>query len=148
MTRSTASRSGFSIQEVSRRSGLSEPTLRYYEKIGLLGPVDRDESSGHRRYSTASVEIVETLACLRSAGMSVEDMRRYLQLRSLGLAAAGEQRELFAAQADRLSTEIGRLRLRLAYLQLKAELWDARERGDGPAESVAVGELLRVTAQF
>ena len=148
MTRSTASLSGFTIQEVSRRSGLSEPTLRYYEKIGLIGPVDRDESSGHRRYSPASVEIIETLACLRSAGMSVEDMRRYLELRSLGVAAAAEQRELFSTQADRLSAEIGRLRLRLAYLQLKAELWDARERGDDPAESAAVDELLRVTAQF
>ena len=30
------------IQEVSRRSGLSEPTLRYYEEVGLVGPVDRD----------------------------------------------------------------------------------------------------------
>ncbi len=33
------------IQEVSRRSGLSEPTLRYYEEVGLVGPVDRDTSS-------------------------------------------------------------------------------------------------------
>jgi hypothetical protein len=41
----------FTIQDVSRRSGLSEPTLRYYEEVGLIGPVDRDASSGHRRYS-------------------------------------------------------------------------------------------------
>jgi MerR family transcriptional regulator, copper efflux regulator len=31
----------FTIQEVSRRSGLSEPTLRYYEEAGLVGPIDR-----------------------------------------------------------------------------------------------------------
>ena len=30
------------IQEVSRRSGLSEPTLRYYEEVGLVGPIDPD----------------------------------------------------------------------------------------------------------
>jgi DNA-binding transcriptional MerR regulator len=36
------------IQDVSRRSGLSEPTLRYYEQVGLIGPVERDESSGYR----------------------------------------------------------------------------------------------------
>jgi len=40
------------IRDVSRRSGLSEPTLRYYEEIGLIGPIARDESSGHRRYRT------------------------------------------------------------------------------------------------
>jgi MerR family transcriptional regulator, copper efflux regulator len=39
----------FTIQDVSRRSGLSEPTLRYYEEVGLIGPIDRDASSGHRR---------------------------------------------------------------------------------------------------
>jgi hypothetical protein len=38
------------IQDVSRRSGLSEPTLRYYETVGLIGPIARDARSGHRRY--------------------------------------------------------------------------------------------------
>jgi MerR family transcriptional regulator, copper efflux regulator len=37
------------IQDVSRRSGLREPTLRYYEKVGLIGPIERDPSSRHRR---------------------------------------------------------------------------------------------------
>jgi len=37
------------IQDVSRRSGLSEPTLRYYEEVGLIGPIARDARSGHRR---------------------------------------------------------------------------------------------------
>jgi len=40
---------GLTIQEVSSLSGLSEPILRYYERIGLFNAVDRDESSGHRR---------------------------------------------------------------------------------------------------
>ena len=38
------------IQDVSRRSGLSGPTLRYYEEVWLIGPVERDASSRHRRY--------------------------------------------------------------------------------------------------
>jgi len=41
---------GLTIQQVSRRSGLSEPTLRYYEEVGLIGPVGRDARSGHRCY--------------------------------------------------------------------------------------------------
>jgi DNA-binding transcriptional MerR regulator len=54
----------FTIQDVSRRSGLSEPTLRYYEEVGLIGPVDRDGSSGHRRYSSEDVDTLQMLACL------------------------------------------------------------------------------------
>jgi MerR family transcriptional regulator, copper efflux regulator len=50
------------IQDVSRRSGLSEPTLRYYEEIGLIGPVSRDARSGHRRYRTEDLDVLQALA--------------------------------------------------------------------------------------
>jgi DNA-binding transcriptional MerR regulator len=63
------------IQGVSRRSGLSEPTLRYYEEIGLIGPVARDASSGHRRYRTEDLDVLQALACIRELGVSIEDMR-------------------------------------------------------------------------
>lgn len=76
----TREQTDLTIQQMARRSGFSEPTLRYYEQIGLLGVVGRDESSGHRRYGPATVERVEALSCLRSAGMTVSGMRRYLDL--------------------------------------------------------------------
>lgn len=55
---------GLSIQEVSRRTGLSEPTLRYYEQVGLVGPVERDASSGHRRYREDDVDTLRDLGLL------------------------------------------------------------------------------------
>ena len=67
----------FTIQDVSRRSGLSEPTLRYYEQVGLVGPIDRDERSGHRRYGTEDLHTLEALACLRVTGVGIEYMRTY-----------------------------------------------------------------------
>jgi DNA-binding transcriptional MerR regulator len=140
--------SWFTIQEVARRSGLSEATLRYYERIGLLSTVPRDASSGHRRYDAATVETIESLACLRAAGMRVEDMRHYLQLLARGDEAAGEQRQLFARHATRLATQIAQLQLRLEYLQLKAQLWDARDRGDSDAELRTITQLLNVIEQF
>ncbi|KAA0923405.1 MerR family transcriptional regulator [Streptomyces apricus] len=136
------------IQEMARRSGFAESTLRYYEKIGLLGRVARDESSGHRRYGPAVAERVQALSCLRSAGMTVTGMRRYLELLALGDAAAAEQRDLFAAQAETLAADIEQLQLRLAYLRHKAELWDARVRGDAAAEQQAVEEVTRVIDRF
>ena len=65
----------FTLQEVVERSGLSEHTLRYYERIGLLDEVQRDDSSGHRRYTEEDLRIIEALACLRATGMSIDDMR-------------------------------------------------------------------------
>ena len=84
----------FTIQDVFRRSGLSEPTLRYYEEVGLIGPIDRDGSSGHRRYSSEDVDALQMLACLRAMGMGIEDMRTYQanRARTSWLTAAGPAR--------------------------------------------------------
>ena len=125
------------IQEVSRRSGLSEPTLRYYEEVGLIGPVERDPSSGHRRYRSEDIDTLQALACLRAMGVGIEDMRTYQANRARGYETAGEQRDLLLRHAERVETEIQTLRTHLDYLRAKAALWDARHRGDGDAETEA-----------
>jgi DNA-binding transcriptional MerR regulator len=53
---------GLAIQEVARCTGFSEATLRYYERIGLIGRVPRDQSSSHRRYASETVDTLEALA--------------------------------------------------------------------------------------
>lgn len=127
----------FTIQDVSRRTGLSEPTLRYYEDVGLVGPIARDERSGHRRYGEADLETIGALACLRAVGVGIEDMRTYLANRARGRAAAAEQRDLLLRHAERVEEEIAAQRARLGYLREKAALWDARDRGDTAAEAAA-----------
>jgi DNA-binding transcriptional MerR regulator len=126
------------IQEMSRRSGLSEPTLRYYEEVGLVGPVDRDTRSGRRRYHDADLDVLQALACLRALGMGIEDMRTYQANRALsGPAVAAEQRDLLLRHAERMTAEIAALHTRLDYLREKAALWDARAHGDAGAEAAA-----------
>src|ERR1700726_2468643 len=93
------------IQDASRRSGLSEPTLRYYEQVGLIGPIERDESSGPRRYREDDVDSLQVLACLRAMGVGIEDMRTYQANRELGHAKAGEQRDLLLVHAERVEAE-------------------------------------------
>ena len=131
------------IQEVSRRSGLSEPTLRYYEEVGLVGPVDRDARSGHRRYGDDDLDVLQALACLRALGMGIEDMRAYQANRGRAnrgehrRAVAAEQRDLLLRHAGRIEAEIAALHTRLDYLREKSALWDARARGDAAAEAAA-----------
>jgi DNA-binding transcriptional MerR regulator len=125
------------IQDVSRRSGLSEPTLRYYEQAGLISPVERDPASGHRRYREEDLDTLQALACLRALGVGIEDMRTYQANRARGHEAAGEQRDLLLRHAERVEAQIATLRVHLEYLRVKAELWDARDRGDADAEAEA-----------
>lgn len=125
------------VQEVEQRTGLSAPTLRYYEEIGLIGPIARDESSGHRRYTDADLDALQALACLRAMGVGIDDMRTYQANRVLGHAMAGEQRDLLARHAQRIQAEIERLQVHLVYLEAKAALWGARDRGDAGDEAEA-----------
>ena len=83
------------IQQVSRRTGLAESPLRYYERIGLIDPVPRDESSGHRRYPPDLVTAIEGMSCLRGTGMSVEDMRTYIANIDRGQSGAADQHGAF-----------------------------------------------------
>ncbi|HEX3492743.1 MAG TPA: MerR family transcriptional regulator [Streptosporangiaceae bacterium] len=130
------------IRQVARRSGLSEPTLRYYEEIGLIGPVGRDASSGHRRYQPEDLEVLQALSCMRALGVGIEDMRVYQANRARGRAAAAEQRDLLLRHAGRIEAEIAAQYARLDYLRAKAALWDARSRGDAAAEADAQGRVM------
>jgi DNA-binding transcriptional MerR regulator len=135
----------WTIQDASRRTGLSEPTLRYYEDVGLIGPIARDPSSRHRRYSEVDVDTLQALACLRAMGVGIEEMRIYQANRELGHARAGEQRDLLLRHAERVEAEIETLRIHLDYLRAKAALWDARDRADTGAEvkaNLRVQEML------
>lgn len=134
----TAPETTLTIQQMAARSGLSEYTLRYYEKIGLIEPIPRDGSSGHRRYSTQAAQKVEALGCLRACSLSLDDMRRYLELWERGDEAAAEQKALFVAHVEKVAEEIRQLQIRQRYLSGKVAYWDARINGDlEQAEQIA-----------
>jgi DNA-binding transcriptional MerR regulator len=125
------------IQDVARPTGLSEPTLRYYEEVGLIGPIARDPSSRHRRYREEDADRLQALACLPAVGIGLEEMRIYQANRELGHARAGEQRDPLLRYAERVEAEIDTLRIHLDYLRAKAALWDARDRADTGAKAAA-----------
>lgn len=65
--------------EASEISGFSIDTLRYYEREGILGEVQRT-AGGHRIYTDAELGLLDFLKCLRETGMPVERLRRYGEL--------------------------------------------------------------------
>ncbi len=71
------------IQQTASRTGLSDHTLRYYEKIGLIPPVQR-APNGHRRYTDTDLGWIDFLKCLRSTGMPVAQMIEFTHLTHAG----------------------------------------------------------------
>ena len=71
------------IQETAEHTGLSAHTLRYYERIGLLVQIPRS-ASGYRLYGPENLVWVEFIICLRHTGMSIRNMRRFVELAHSG----------------------------------------------------------------
>jgi DNA-binding transcriptional MerR regulator len=65
------------IADVSRKTGLSTHTIRYYEKQGLVNPPGKDES-GHRKFTDKEVELLNWVSCLKKSGMSLSKIKTYV----------------------------------------------------------------------
>ncbi len=123
----------YTVQQAAALSGLSDHTLRYYERIGLIQPVPRQDSSGHRRYGPDDLATLETLACLRATGMPIAQMRRYFALRSRGADAAAEQQALLAAHLQELHRRMAALQDHIQYVESKIKYWCAVDEHDAQA---------------
>ncbi|SFB33664.1 transcriptional regulator, MerR family [Amycolatopsis marina] len=116
----------YSIAEAARRSGLSIDTLRYYERIQLLEPPDRDPA-GRRAYSDTDLVWLEFLTKLRTTGMPIRRMREYASLRRLGTASAGRRKAILQEQRVAVLERIAELRSCLDVLEYKIDNYEKIE---------------------
>lgn len=96
------------IAEVSERLGISPDTLRYYERAGLVPPVKR--KSGIRDYDESDVKWIEFILCMRSTGVPVEELVRYVALYRQGRGTADERKQILIDQRDRLLARIDEMK--------------------------------------
>ena len=109
------------IKEVSEKYNLSNDTLRYYERIGLIPNVPRNKS-GLRDYDQESCNWIGFIKCMRGAGMSIEALIEYVTLFKQGdstLLARKEllleQRKLLQAKKDNIESTINRLDYKIEH---------------------------------
>jgi len=124
------SQSAYTIKEVSKLSGLPASTLRYYEGIGIIPSIKRDPSSKQRVYTQNNLDRIDTLACLHATGLSLDDMKTYMDNIGRGKAGIRGEIELLRSQAIRLEAESRYLKLRKQYVALKIQYWKATEVDD------------------
>ena len=134
----------YTIKEAAALTGLPASTLRYYESIGVIAPISRGESSGHRVYDEDDLDQLMWVACLAATGMSVGDMRKYVANGALGPSAAREQIELLAEQQRRLALEAQHVALRQRYVALKIDYWHAVDAGDGARAGLLSAEARQL----
>ena len=110
------------IQEVSKATGLSAHTLRYYERIGLIHSIDREENT-RRLYTEDDVGWIDFLLKLRATGMSIKQMQRYAELQRQGDATLPERVEMLKSLQRQVEAHMSELNENLKLICYKIELY-------------------------
>jgi MerR family transcriptional regulator, aldehyde-responsive regulator len=111
------------IAEVSERYSISLDTLRYYERIGLIPPVNRNKS-GIRDYSEIDLKRVEFIKCMRSAGLPVEVLTEYIKLVQQGDQTIEARKEILKEQRDQLLAKMEEMQKTLDILDYKIGVYE------------------------
>ena len=106
------------ISEVAKKYGLTVDTLRYYEKEGLIGPIKK-EKNGIRNYNKDDLKRIEFVKCMRSAGVEVSFLKRYMKLYEEGDHTLEERKDILIKQREILKQKIDRMRRSLPKIKLQ-----------------------------
>ena len=111
------------IAEVSEQYKISSDTLRYYERVGLIPTVNRNES-GIRDYNELDLRRVEFIKCMRSAGLPIEVLIEYVALVQKGDKTIETRREILREQRELLTARMREMQKTLEILDHKIEVYE------------------------
>jgi DNA-binding transcriptional MerR regulator len=111
------------IAEVSQQYDISTDTLRYYERVGLIPPVNRN-GSGIRDYNELDLRRVDFIKCMRSAGLPIEVLINYVELVQRGDKTIDARKDILKEQRDLLLARMQEMQKTLDILNHKIEVYE------------------------
>ena len=111
------------ISEVSQRYQVTPDTLRYYEKEGLITDVNRT-AGGVRNYTEQDCQQIEFIKCMRSAGLSIEVLRKYFELFKRGKRTLKARHDLLMTEREQLKARLTDLQSTLKRLDYKISVYE------------------------
>ncbi len=111
------------IGEVSEQHKISSDTLRYYERIGLLPPVNRNKS-GIRDYQEIDIRRIEFIKCMRSAGLPIEALIEYFRLVEQGDQTIETRKKILVDQRAKLKHKMEEIQTTLNLLDHKIAIYE------------------------
>ena len=113
------------IAEAAEAAGLSVHTIRYYERAGLLAPIERN-GSGHRRFNERDVEWLVVCTKLRATGMPIRRVREYAELVRDGEGNEDERLALLEAHRADVIERLAEVKKNLELIDYKIELYRSK----------------------
>ncbi|MCQ2969715.1 MAG: MerR family transcriptional regulator, partial [Clostridium sp.] len=106
------------IGEISKLTGLSISTLRYYDKHGLLNNLERTEG-GIRTFSEQNIEALKLINCLKNSGMKISEIKQFMEWCTEGKKTFNKRLNMFYEQEKNIKEQIDVLNKSLKLIKFK-----------------------------
>ncbi len=113
----------FTIQDAAAHIGVAPSTLRYYDKEGLL-PFVRRSSSGIRMFQETDFDWLRLIECLKATGMSIREIKRFIDLYAEGDATLAQRRDMFYQRKQAVEAQMETLNKTLDFISYKCWYYD------------------------
>nr|WP_269448576.1 MerR family transcriptional regulator [Metabacillus kandeliae] len=98
--------------------------MRFYDKEGLLPFISRT-SNGNRQFSERDLELVKLICCLKDTGMSIKEIRRYMEISMAGEKTFETRKEMMKAHRKEVLRQINDLKKNLRIIDLKVAYYNS-----------------------
>ena len=113
----------YSIQDISKKTGLTISTLRYYDKEGLFPNLERKESN-YRVFTELELETLKIIACFKKAGLSINEIRKYMVLIQKGDKTLKERLDIMVHQKEALEKQKQEIEESIACVEWKISYYE------------------------
>lgn len=113
----------YTMMQVCKETNLTYQALKFYCNEGLIPNVKRDKNN-RRIFDEHNLKWVKDLMCLKKCGMSIQEMKEYLDLCLLGEVTIPKRKEILAIKQEALRTSIQELEESIAYIDWKQNFYD------------------------
>ena len=113
----------YTMMQVCREVGMTYQTLKYYCNEGLIPNVKRDNNN-RRIFDEKDVKWIKDLTCLKKCGMSIQEMKEYLDLCMQGESTIIPRKEMLRKKQEALRASIKELEDSVAYIDWKQNFYD------------------------
>ncbi|MFD1432290.1 MerR family transcriptional regulator [Lacticaseibacillus yichunensis] len=137
----------YSIKAAAARCGLSEYTLRYYDKAGLLPFVARD-ASGYRAFTDGDMALLHTIICLKNTGMRIDDIRTYIQYVMAGTSTVAKRRALLQKHREAVAAKQRAIAENLKEIDYKLAMYEDPQAAQLVARELAAASQDKQAANL
>lgn len=121
----------YTMMQVCRELDMTYQTLKFYCNEGLVPNVKRD-SNNRRVFDEKDVKWIKDLTCLKKCGLSIQEMKEYLNLCLAGESTIPARKEILAQKQKELQQSIKELEDSIAYIDWKQNFYDEVLSGKRP----------------